>query len=249
MDVVKCKDVTPEFKKILITGVEKSGKTTFVGTLPKPIVIFAGETGAETRFAGQDGIDVVQCYDKKGEPAGMGIRRFKKNWTELLGMKQVPYKSVGIDPLSFLSDAFVNEAERTNPGLKGSSNTFKFWDLATRPVTDLLRQILQMFEYVCVTSHVTLDEDETTGRTMFMPNLNGKALRNNIGGYFDAVLFTYTKPVGNRVEFGVYALPDAQRKAGIRVPLGCENLVGREMPPDFVKINEILKLEQKKKAS
>jgi hypothetical protein len=44
----------------------------------------------------------------------------------------------------------------------------------------------------------------------------------------------------------VYAIPDAQRKAGIRVPIGCENLVGREMPSDFQKINAILKKEVKK---
>jgi hypothetical protein len=246
MDVVHCENIVPEFKKILITGVEKSGKTSFIGTMPRPILVFAGETGAETRFAGQKDIDVVRCYDQKGELDGSGYRRFDKNWKELLTLKEVPYKTIAIDPLSFISDYIVDEIERTNPGLKGSANTFKFWDLVFAKHSYILRNVLKMVEYVCVTSHVTIDEDETTGRTMFMPNLNGKSLRNNIGGWFDAVLFTYVKPAGNKVDYGVYALPDAQRKAGIRVPLGCEGLVGREMPSDFVKINEILKKEAKK---
>lgn len=247
MDIVKCENITPEFKKVLVTGVEKSGKTSFIGTMPRPILVFAGETGAETRFAGQKDIDVVQCYDKKGERDGEGFRRFEKNWKELLTMKNIPYKTIAVDPLSFISDYIVEEISRTNPGLKGSSNTFKFWDLVAEKHYYILRNILKMAEYVVVTSHVTIDEDETTGRTMFMPNLNGKALRNNIGGWFDAVLFTYVKTVGMKADYGVYALPDAQRKAGIRVPMGCEGLVGREMPSDFEKINGILKKEAGKK--
>jgi len=247
MDIVKCKEIKPEFKKILITGVEKSGKTSFIGTMPRPALVFAGETGAETRFAGQEGIDVVRCYDQKGERDGEGFRRFEKNWKELLTMKTVPYQTIAIDPLSFISDYIVDEVSRTNPGLKGSANTFKFWDLVSEKHYYILRNVLKMAEYVAVTSHVTVDEDETTGRTMFMPNLNGKALRNNIGGWFDAVLFTYVKTIGMKAEYGVYALPDAQRKAGIRVPMGCENLVGREMPSDFKKLNEILSKETGKK--
>lgn len=246
MDIVKCEGLTPEFKKILVTGVEKSGKTSFIGTMPRPILVFAGETGAETRFAGQKDIDVVRCYDQRGEKDGEGFRRFEKNWKELLTVKEVPYKTIAIDPLSFISDYIADDVDRTNPGLKGSSNTFKFWNIIAEKHAHILRNVLKMVEYVVVTSHVTIDEDETTGRTMFMPNLNGKALRNNIGGWFDAVLFTYTKPRGAQVEYGVYALPDAQRKAGIRVPMGCENLVGREMPSDFKKINVILQKEAKK---
>jgi hypothetical protein len=246
MDIVKCEGIEPEFKKILITGVEKSGKTSFIGTMPRPILIFAGETGAETRFAGQKEIDVVRCYDQRGEREGSGYERFAKNWKELLTMKDIPYKTIAIDPLSFISDYIVDDVSRKNPGLKGSSNTFKFWDLVSNDHYFIMKNVLKMAEYVVVTSHVTIDEDETTGRNMFMPNLNGKALRNNIGGWFDAVLFTLIKPVGQTVEFKVLALPDSQRKAGIRVPIGCEGLVAKEMPSDFAKINAILKKEAKK---
>lgn len=240
MDIEKCVNIKPEFKKILITGVEKSGKTSFALTAPKPILGFAGETGFETRAAGQPDIDVVRCYDMKGEQEGSGIRRFKKNYQELLSLKEVPYKTIVIDPLSFLSDYIVEEVDRKNPGLKGGSNTFKFWDLVAQEHSFVLRNILKMTEYVVVTSHVVLDEDETTGRSMFMPNLAGKTLRNNIGGWFDAVLFTNVKSLGNKTDFTVIALPDSQHKAGIRVPLGCEGLLSREMPSDFQKINEIL---------
>ena len=246
MDIIKCSDVEPTFKKILLCGVEKSGKTTFISTMPRPILVFAGETGAETRFAGQKDIDVVRCYDYKGDKDGEGIRRFRKNYQELLGLASHPYKTIAIDPLSFLSDYIAAEIERTNPGLKGGSNTFKFWDLIAQEQFQIMRNVLKMSEYVAVTSHVTIDEDETTGRSMFMPNLNGKALRNNIGGWFDAVLFTYVKTVGPKAEFGVYALPDAQRKAGIRVPLGCEDLIGKEMPSVFKKINDLLSKGLKK---
>ena len=235
MDIVRGNEVSSEIKKILIIGVEKSGKTSFIGTMPRPILIFAGETGAEGRLGGQKDIDFVRCYDLKGEPKGAGFGRFEKNFRELMTMKDFPYKTVAIDPLSFFSDNIVDKIDRTNPGLRGSASTFKFWDLIKTKHLEILSQVLAMSEYVVVTSHVRLRDDETTDKAMFLPDLNG-SIRDSIGGWFDAVLFTSTKPMGDKVKYSIQAIPDARRKGGVRVPLGMEGLLGLEEEPDFAKI-------------
>ena len=235
LDIVKASDVKYDIRKILIIGVEKSGKTRFIGTMPRPILVFAGETGAESLFAGQQGIDIVQCYDLKGEAPGAGIRRFDKNFKELLMMKEVPYKTVALDPLSFLSDAIGRELDRCNPGLKGSSSTFSYWGKLRDRHTDILDKILSMAEYVVVTSHVRLNEDETTGSKSYLADLQG-SIRDSIGGWFDAVLFTKVVPQGTAAKYTLQAIPNAQKKCGVRVPMGMESKVGADLEPDYQKI-------------
>jgi len=234
MDIVKCEGIKYSPKTFLIVGVEKSGKTSFIGTMPRPILVFAGETGAETRFAGQKDIDVVQCYDMRGEIEGAGVKRFDKNFKELMVMKTVPYKTIALDPLTFLSNAKIQDLKRLNP--RDSRACFgQLLDYYSK----LLLKLIGLEQYVVVTSHVSIEEDETTGAKGFLPSLQG-SIRNYIGGWFDAVLFTKTQQVGVKTKFSLLALPDSQRKCGIRVPLGMEDKIGRECESDFGKIVELL---------
>jgi hypothetical protein len=239
MDIVKGETIKYDLRKFLIVGVEKSGKTTFIGTMPRPALVFCGETGAEARLGGQKDIDFVRCYDLVGEEPGAGLRRFTRNFKQLLNEKSLPYKTVAIDPLSFLSDAIVAEVDRENPGLKGSSSTFHFWGLILDRHVEILQQILGMAQHIVVTSHVKLKMDETTGREMYLPDLNGK-IRDGIGGWFDAVLFTITKPIGAKTAFKLQALPDAKKKCGVRVPLGMEDRISKEIESDYGKLIEAL---------
>lgn len=240
MDIVKLEDKKFDMKKILIVGVEKSGKTSFIGTMPRPILVFAAETGAESRFAGQKDIDVVQCYDKLGELKGAGIRRFEKNFKEILTSSTLPYKTIAIDPLSFLSNYILDEVGRENPSLKNSSNGYAFWGMLKERQEKILTQILGMKQHVVVTSHVKLKDDETTGQAMFLCDLNG-SIRDSIGGWFDAVFFTTVKPMGLKAQYVLQAIPDAKKKCGVRVPLGMEDKLSKELPPDYGKIMELLK--------
>lgn len=235
MDIVKGDTVIFDIRKILICGNEKTGKTSFLATMPRPLLVFGGETGAESRLGGQKDIDFVQCYDKQGELPGAGIRRFEKNFNELLTMKETTYKTIALDPLSFLSDYILSEIDRTNPGLRGSSSTFKFWEILKDKHSQILSKILSMGQYVVVTSHVRLRDDETTGSQMFVADLNG-SIRDSIGGWFDAVFFTKIVPTPTGAKFMLQSIPDAKHKCGVRLPLGMENKIGKEVEPDYQKL-------------
>jgi len=245
MDIVQGSTITYDLRKLLLIGPEKTGKTSFIATCPRPTLIFAGETGAETRLGGHKDIDFVRCYDMKGEPGGAGIRRFQRNFRELLTNNKLPYKTIAIDPLSFISDYTLAEIDRTNPGLRGSNNTFKFWDILKQKHHEILGQILGMTQYVVVTSHVRLREDETTGKEMYLADLNG-SIRDSIGGWFDAVLFTTVIPMGNKAKYVLQAIPDARKKCGVRVPLGMEGKISQHIEPDFAKLKATLVKEVKK---
>ena len=239
MDIVKGESIQWDVKKILLVGVEKSGKTSFISTMPKPILVFAGETGAESRLGGHQGIDFIRCYDLLGEVPGAGVRRFNSNFRELLLNKNHGYKTIAIDPLSFLSDTILDEIDRKNPGLRGGAQTFKFWDLVKSAHNEILTKMLGMSEYVVVTSHVKLREDETTDKAMFLPDLNG-SIRDSIGGWFDAVFFTQVIPNGASAKYVLQAIPDARKKCGVRVPLGMEATVQNTLPSNYEEIKKLL---------
>lgn len=253
MDIRKGIDIDPTIKKMLVIGVEKSNKTGFIGTCPRPILVFAGESNCLVRLGGQPDIDFVECYDKKDpatgklEMAGAGIRRFDKNFQELLMMKDIPYKTIAIDPINFISDAKLAELQRTNPQLK----TKVGWDRAIYTLIleehhKILSRLLAFDDAVVVcTSHVEIREDDTTGHKMFMAAMNGK-IRDSIGGWFHAVFFT-TIQQGPTPKFLLQALPDFQRKCGVAVPLGCENIVTKEMPCNYAEIVKQLKEAREKK--
>lgn len=243
MDIVKGDALEWDLKKILLVGVEKSGKTSFIATMPKPILVFAGETGAESRLGGQQGIDFIRCYDLQGEAPGAGIRRFQSNFRELLLKKDHGYKTIAIDPLSFLSDTVLDEIDRKNPGLRGGAQTFKFWDMVKSSHNEILTKMLGMSEYVVVTSHVKLREDETTDKAMFLPDLNG-SIRDSIGGWFDAVFFTQVMPNGMGAKYVLQAIPDARKKCGVRVPLGMEATVQNTLPSNYGEIKKLLSVKK-----
>jgi len=238
MDIVKGKDTKYNLRSALVEGVEKSGKTSFLATCPRPILDFDAERSGESRLAGLDYVDVVKCYDKAGEMVGAGFRRFEKNLKELLTMKTIPYKTIAVDPISFISDMICAELERTNPGLKGSSNTFSFW-LKTKDrhieLVDRLLSLTSLGIFILFTSHVKLVEDETTGTKCFLPDING-SFRESLGTKVDAVFFTKTTPIGQKVKYSLQTLPSSQKKAGIRVPLGQEHTIGMEVEPDYEKL-------------
>ena len=154
-------------------------------------------------------------------------------------MKTIPYKSICLDPLSFISDSIVAELDRTNPGMKGSSNTFAFWGKNKDRHIEVVDQLLTLPVIVGITSHVRLLEDETTGAKSFLPDING-SFRDSVGGKVDAVLFTKVTPQGTKAKYSVQVMPNSQKKAGMRVPLGMENKIGLELPSDYGKIMEMV---------
>lgn len=247
MDIQKCQDIKFKINSMLVEGVEKSGKTTFILTCPKPILMFDFERSSLSRYAGVKDVDVVKCYDDRGEAPGAGVRRFLKNYKELLMMKTISYKTIGIDPLSFGSDSIASELDRTNPGMKGGSNTFTFWGKLKTQQIEIVDNLLKLPCTVVFTSHVKLLEDETTGTKTFLPDING-SFRETIGSKVDAVFFTKVTPLGSKAKFELQLIPNSQKKCGMRVPFGQEHTIGATFPSDYAKIMEIItKPEEVKK--
>ena len=109
MEELNLAEVKPDIKKILLIGPEGSGKTHFIGTMPKPIYLFSFDKGYHT-LAGKPGITVGLCMDEN-RYVPHAYADFKQRFDQLKkGLKykwpdgkEEPYCTIALDSLSFLS--------------------------------------------------------------------------------------------------------------------------------------------------
>ena len=114
MQEINLSSVKPDIRKLLLIGNEGTGKTHFIGTMPKPIYVFSFDKGYLT-LAGQDGINVGLCMDEdRYKPHAYAD--FKQKFESLkkgekykwANGKEEPYKTVAIDSLTFLSTSLFD---------------------------------------------------------------------------------------------------------------------------------------------
>lgn len=233
MKTQKAENIVADLKRILIMGIPFSGKTTLLATIFRPLLVFATDATTLSRLAGQKDIEFVICYDEKGELPGSGIRRFDSAWKELLCMKTIPWKSVGIDTFNYFHEDKLEAYKELNP-----KDTRNAYGQILSYSAKLLKQSRGFPGYFVVLSHVRLKEDETTGKEAYLPSVQG-ATKDSMAGRFDAALYTEVTGIGKNVQYKVRFHPDIQHICGVKVPIGKEGLLEKELP---FNLQEIIKL-------
>lgn len=263
MEIVKGSETKAGPGSFLIIGVEKSGKTSFIGTALRAArrgIVFACEEGTLKRLGGIENVDFVQAYvtkedmkkaagdakvktatdpEKKLEllrNAAESIvwRRVGEAQTDLLTTSH-EYDLCGWDSVNYYQDLLLNHKE----GVNGKTG-YDLWREAKKALAHTIEQLIPMFNTFIATVHVKQAEDETVNREMFSAAIQG-SYKDVIGGKFDAVMHSFTKPNGTGVDYLLQVLPDYTHKAGMRVPIGMEGLIKKELPNDYGKIMEMLK--------
>jgi len=226
-----------ELSSFLVLGVEKSGKTWFCGTAPRPMLHYCFDGGSYKVFLGQEGITPVLAQGVtvvnklEREMSSLLIKIPEYTWPN---GKTEKYKSICFDPYSFHSDDVMEDVEsKGGDGYSLYRNIMKNHKRFLNMVEMLSKQV-----NVIVTSHIEIKQDDTTGQKMFLADLNGKT-RNSIGAKFDGVGFTKVVPRGGgKTDYYICPVPDSQHKAGIRVPMGCPNVFSNQELPDFMHIQK-----------
>lgn len=244
MEIIKASDIVPDLRRILVLGVPFSGKTSLAATAEKPMLAFAFEDSTEARLAGLKDVDIVRCYDTKGDVdvfgkplEGVGMRRFDKNWTELLCAKTITYKTVLLDPVNYLFDDKILDYKSTCVSeKKGSPDTLAAYGKVKEYGIRLLKQMLALPCRVIMTAHVRLNDDETVGHKIFLPSIEGST-KDSMPGRFHAVFYTEVDGGQHKVRFA----PDMLHLCGVKVPIGKEGLLKQVLPFDIQKIIEMLR--------
>lgn len=232
MEIIKMETTKPEFKRILGLGVPRSGKTAFIVTLPKPVLVLSFDDGWDT-LAGQKDIDVMRMIEKNSNAITVAEETQKfLDTCAFSGIPKndagIPYASIVLDPLSFLAD-HINSKSMQN--LSG----FDIWRDVGNRLEKIMRTMLVLDCVFYCTCHVELKQDDTKGIQTFLPDIDGKQ-RQRISAWFDAILFFEPQTVGGKVKYFVNPLPDARKTAGIRVPLLANATLTQQEEPDYQKL-------------
>lgn len=191
--------------RILIMGDSGSGKTHFIGTMPKPFVCDFDR-----------GLNTLQ--GKPVKAMAFGPEDWNAFAAEVKAWKGGPMygcETFCVDSLSMASEAAMN-AVLTKSGRRGGQPTVQDWGEAIRRVKDMLGYITTLPCNVVVTAHWQLVRDEILGDVQYLPLIFGKDLPHRLGIWFDEVYSTLvrTKIEGTSsvTSYDLQVKPDARSR-------------------------------------
>lgn len=241
IDLVMAK---PDIKKILLIGQEGTGKTNFIGTMPKPIYVFSTDKGYLT-LAGIPGIKVGVVMDEdRYKPHAFAD--FKAKFEELKrGLKykwpdgrEEAFKTIAIDSLSFLSTFIFDHEQRINNNIDKPGG-FAIYGTVRSRLQDILNSSVMLAENVVCTTLIEATKDDITGEIFFAPVMVG-SIKNEVGAWFDAVFFMQVDKDPNKGTkvFKMLTVGDRRQKAKVRLPSNIANILQAVEEPNYEKLME-----------
>lgn len=225
----------PRLRKILLLGSYGVGKTHFIGTAPKPALVYSFDKGFDT-IAMTPGIRVVSVLEGSRQRPD-GWTDFRKRWQQTLkgelytwpDGRTEPYRSIALDGLGFLGDMCMNYYQYMGQNVDKKA-TYTQYQQILENVSDIVNDALRLAEFVIATALVKVEKDELTGEVLSLPAMAG-SIRDSIGAKFDAVFYLYAdkKPNGEEV-FSAKTVGGYREKAKIRLPSDIRSVVAPTLP-------------------
>lgn len=246
-------EVTPDVRKILLIGNEGSGKTHFIGTMPKPIYIFSFDKGYLT-LAGTPGVKVGLCMDEdRYKPHA--YMDFKAKFEQLKkGEKYVwpdgkmeDYQTIAVDGISFLSTLLFDHEQKVNNTIDKPAGFGPYGNVKSK-LQDVVNQAVLMAPYFLCTALIETTKDDVTGEIFFVPSTVG-SMKNEVGAWFDAVFYMAVDKDMNTgaKKYKMITVGDRRYKAKLRLPSNIGNVIAAVEEPNFnVLMDKIKKSTQVK---
>lgn len=176
--------------KLLLYGDSGAGKSWAAGTAPDPIYLLTEPNGLPTIKASNPRAVVVQADDTHG---GMNtVRAFLRAAKDGELARETGCKTVVLDSLNELQRMLRDEIMATKKGTPQEGQfSLQDWGVLTDKMRTLVRAFRDLPFHVVAITHASSETDEATQSRYVGPMFQGKALPNEIAGYFSAVGFMY----------------------------------------------------------
>lgn len=182
----------PRHMNILLMGPPKSGKTTFIATMPN-VVVAACEAGLmsvahlDLPYVEIDGTDKLQTLLMILQDEKMREQQAKS-----LGIPSID--SVAIDTVDALQERMMREILKENRRTQMQRDD---WGTLKDRMDQVLKAFCDLPINVCLTVHTEVTQDENQ-KQIYAPSLQG-AIKNKIAGMVDFSLMTFRqKEVDNQ---------------------------------------------------
>lgn len=183
--------VNTPYLKVLIYGEPGTGKTTFAGTAPSPLVIDV-ERGSRSLLNVDNPVDVMEFVSiKQVEGAVQLLKDGNSNFDK--------YETIVMDSITEMQARLIDQQLRE---LGGGAPVYKAdWGVYGAN-TQRLRMLVSSFRdipknLIC-TAHAKTEKDDQTGLTRMAPALT-PALLKTVTGTFDIVAYLRINAKGERV--------------------------------------------------
>jgi len=241
--VVKEKSFESLSNRIFLIGPPGSGKTKFIGTCPKPLII--NTEGGTLTLAGQKIPEIVFTFDRSKD--------IMKNMLEIVSMAKKreglfeDIETLAIDSMAKLSKLYMDDAMRyqirpSRDPLKEKPN-FDHWGMLKNNLEHLVDELQALSEtgmHVVCTCGVSTEVEEATGKYINVPLMDGK-IRYVIPYGFDDVLGLEAKTIGKSTKYMCYS-----KNVGNYVGLKSRSDAAFEIEdPSFEKVREALEAKKK----
>jgi len=197
-------------ERILLIGDSGTGKTRFIGTMPKPAIYdFDNGLGTLSHIPG-----VLSTQLDTSAKSWLTLKEELKKWATGLTL---PYdaETVAVDSLTMAADAAMAYVLQKN---NRNQPTIADWGDAIREVKDVLALLMVMSKRVnvVVTAHAQLVKDEVNGDIQWLPLIYGKDLPHRLGIFFDDVFMTTVvstlKDAKKTNEYKLQVKPDSRMR-------------------------------------
>lgn len=202
---LKTQKVSDGKERILLLGDSGTGKTRFVGTMPKPFI--ADFDSGTSTLAG------IDAQAKKFSPDGAGWLAFKRELDLWKAGPQYGAETFALDSITQASEAALKYVLQKN-GRASAPAQIADWGDAIREIKDVLGILSTLPCHSVVVAHLMVEKDELRGEIKYLPMMYGKDLPGRLPVYFNSVFMTSIQSkVANgqmTTEYKLQVKPDAK---------------------------------------
>jgi hypothetical protein len=183
---------------ICLIGEPGSGKTKFLGSLPRPLYVVDADKGMRT-LRGEK--DITYDIFRDGpfgmdDKTGDDLYKWGSGWPALKNKlasfsKCCPYASVAIDTVTFAQQLAKNFARKRSPSKTQGMEAMEVyhWGDVGNQMVELLDLLITLPCIKVVTCHVKRDTNPLNQNIEFIPLIDGN-MQGRIAGFFDEVYYT-----------------------------------------------------------